>query len=241
MNWPTPPAALRAGVGGSDFWKTGFELVALLTKHARLRNDDRVLDVGCGLGRVAYLLSAVLDEGSYCGLEIVREYVDWCRENLGLDASRFEFLHADISNSMYNPRGSVTAEEFRFPQPDGAFTLAIATSLFTHLSARAVTNYLNEVHRTLAPGGRLFASFYVLDNESLPRARAGISDPSFQVETEHGMLTSASDPDAATAFDAVWLHHEFLRAGYTIEAYVTGTWRATEGATYQDLVVARRM
>lgn len=240
VSWPTPPAVLRAGVGGSDFWKTGFELLALLSKHARLRNDDRVLDVGCGLGRVAYLLSAVLDEGSYCGLDIVPDFVTWCRANLELDASRFEFIHADISNSMYNPRGRVPAEAFRFPAADDAFTLTIATSLFTHLSAAAVVNYLHEIHRTLATGGRLFASFYVLDEESLQRVQTGETDPPFAVPTEHGLLSSATDPDAATAFDALWLHEAFLAAGYTFDAYLPGTWRADDGPTYQDLVVARK-
>lgn len=239
VSWPTPPAALRAGVGGSDFWRTGFELVATIDRYTRIRSDDRVLDIGCGLGRVAYLLSAVLDQGSYCGLDIVREYVDWCRGNLPVDADRFEFIHADVTSSMYNPNGSMTPEEFRFPHADRAFTLAIATSLFTHLSAGAVTNYLGEIGRTLQRGGRLFASFYVLDDESLLRVRAGVSDPAFTIATDHGLLTSSTNPDAATAFDAVWLHQEFLRAGYTIEAYVPGTWRAAEGATYQDVVVAR--
>lgn len=237
---PQPPSELLAGIGWGDFWKNGFHLVELIGQFAALRPDDRVLDVGSGLGRVAWPLARLLTTGTYDGLETVRGYQQWCVEGLGLDPRRFRFHLADLYSSFYNPAGTIRPEEYRFPFPDGAFTLVIATSLFTHLSAGATANYLREIARVLEPGGRLFASFFVLDSESREALATGPTAPSFTAPFEHGMLSDPENPDFAIAFDAEWLHPVFLEAGYEITAYAQGTWRRAQGPTHQDVVVARR-
>ncbi|HEX8170192.1 MAG TPA: class I SAM-dependent methyltransferase [Thermoanaerobaculia bacterium] len=239
--WPTPPEWLRAGVGQDDFWKVGFQLVTLIDRYARIGRDERVLDAGCGLGRVGYLLAQILGaESTYDGFDGVRAYVDWCRDGYGLDPARFRFTHVDVANTMYNPQGALRAETLRFPFGDDAFTLTIATSLFTHLSAAATVNYIGECHRTLRPDGRLFATFYVLDPDSRRAIGSGTTEPLFTTDFAEGMISDANDPDAAIAFDSDWLAGVFTRAGFALEAYVPGTWRRGDGATHQDIVVARK-
>ncbi|HEX8254186.1 MAG TPA: hypothetical protein VF846_13660 [Thermoanaerobaculia bacterium] len=46
-----PPLRLR-DVGGGDFRQVGEDLVKVLADHG-LKSTDRVLDIGCGVGRVA--------------------------------------------------------------------------------------------------------------------------------------------------------------------------------------------
>lgn len=238
--WPTPPPSLRAGVGQGDFWKVGFEVVSLVERYARIRPDDDVLDVGCGLGRIAYLLAPLLETGSYVGLDNVPEYIRWCSTELGLDPGRFRFTFVDVYSSMYNPSGSVAPATVRFPWADGTFSLAIASSLFTHLSAEGTANYLNEIRRTLITGGRLFSSFFVLDEVSRAAIASGPTEPRLTAGASHGLVSEASNPDAAIAFDADWLKEVFTMAGYVLEVYQPGTWRRGEGPTHQDIVVARR-
>src|SRR5258706_15000083 len=48
----TPPRRLIAAIGGGDFEKVGDNLLGLLVDLGRLRASDRVLDVGCGSGRM---------------------------------------------------------------------------------------------------------------------------------------------------------------------------------------------
>lgn len=232
------------GVGPGDFYKVGQEIVAKLKQLAGLGPSSRVLDIGCGPGRVAWPLARELGpDGSYDGFDTARAYIDWCANGLALDPQRVRFHHFDIYNSAYNPTGTINGEQLVFPWPDHTFTLAIATSLFTHLSAAGTVNYLREIARTLAPGGRVFASFFVLDDDSLQVIKQRDTYPRFTDVIEHGRVADPDSPDAAIAFDIDWLHQLFLSAGYTLEAYVRGYWRDHEESKdvlYQDLVVARK-
>lgn len=236
-----PPEHLLEGVGSGDFEAIGREAVDNIARFASLRPDDRVLDVGCGLGRVVQPLAEVLTVGTYEGIDTLPEYIEFCN-SIGLDPDRFRFQHADIYSSFYNPTATIKAEDFRFPWPDRSFTLAIATSLFTHLSAAATENYLREIYRVLEPGGRLFSSFFVLDGWALHGIEEHNSRPPFHYEIEHGRISNPKNPEFAIAFDSEWLLQLFLSIGWEISAFERGKWRRplTEGPSYQDLVVARR-
>ena len=238
---PIPPESLLGGVGPGDYLAAGELTVSLLERYAGLAASDRVLDVGCGLGRIAWPLAGKLEgRGSYAGFDVVRAYVDWCVEGLRLDPARFQFCHADVHTSFYNPEGAVAAEDFVFPWADASFDLAIATSLFTHLLPGAVSHYLGQIARTLRQGGRLFASFYLLDDRVRGPAAAGVTDPPFPFPTEHGLLRDASVPESAVAIETEWLLAACAAAGLGVTGVHPGKWQERDGPYYQDVVIAVR-
>jgi len=243
LPFPFPPEDLRVGVGDGDYYRVGEELVGRLKELAGLGPASHVLDIGCGLGRVAWPLARELGpDGSYDGFDAARAYIEWCANGLALDPQRVRFHWFDIRSSVYNPTGAIDGENLTFPWPDNSFTLAIANSLFTHLSPAGTINYLRETARTLAAGGRLFASFFVLDDESLEVIANHERFPHFTETFEHGRIADPDSPDAAIAFNADWLHQLFLSCGFDIEIYRQGRWRGPEKEQelYQDLVVARK-
>jgi SAM-dependent methyltransferase len=238
---PEPPSHLMGGVGGGDFWQTGHQIVGLAMATVRVGPQDRVLDVGCGLGRVALPLSRLLDDrGQYDGFDTSREYVDWCQTALELDPARYRFHYFSIRSSHYNERGAATAEAFVFPWPANSFSLAIAVSLFTHLSAGATQNYLNQIARTLEPGGRLFASFFVLDDQSVKLVEQGATEPGFSALFDEGMVGNPANPEAAVAFQAEWLASALSSAGLVFDAFYPGRWRHLPAISHQDLVIAHK-
>lgn len=238
---PLPPESLLAGVGAGDYWDQGERLVSRLQQLARLRASDRVLDVGCGLGRLAWPLSQTLGRsGSYDGLDVVKAYTDWCVGNLALDPAWFRFHHADIRTSFYNPGGTIEAKDYRFPWPDDSFTLAIATSLFTHVLPEAMTQYVREIARTLRKDGRLFASFFLLDASGKAAAATGWTNPKFGFPMEHGLMEDPAVPESAVALQTEWVYEALADSGMTVSAAYPGLWKGKPGLEYQDLIVAVR-
>ena len=117
----------------------------------RLRMDSRVFDIGCGCGRLAQALERYGFRGSYDGIDVDREMIDWCRAHFSAD--RFRFRFADVYSEVYNPTGS--KGPYRVPVDDGSQDLVVGQSLFKHLLEDDLRNYVEEARRVLAPAGHL--------------------------------------------------------------------------------------
>jgi SAM-dependent methyltransferase len=232
----TPPRRLAGYVGDSDFRTTGEEFLGHFQTLAGLRAEDRVLEIGCGIGRMARVLVDVLrPPGSYDGFDIVAAGITWCQAHYRETPAPFRFQHADLRNSSYNPGATASASDYRFPFGDGSFDLVLATSLFTHLLTDAADHYLAETARVLARGGRLFATWYLLSD-----ADAG-SPPSPFTRRDPGSPMAVSDPEvpeAAVAFDEAWLRARLAAHGLALQTLVRGNWNGGAGTSRQDLLVA---
>jgi SAM-dependent methyltransferase len=236
-----PPRRLDF-VGPSDFVGTGDEFLTHFIELAGLQPEERVLDVGCGIGRMARPLAGYLaSAGSYDGFDINREGISWCRRRYA-DRPNFRFELADLHNRRYNPQGTQRAEEFRFPYDDATFDLAICTSVLTHLLEAQADHYLAEISRVLAPGGRVLATFFLLDDESRGALREGRAGLAFREAEGPVALVSEEVPEEAVAFDRAWVDDALARHGLAPAVLEPGSWRGGTAAhrSFQDLVVARR-
>lgn len=143
------------------------ESIVRLLLQSGLKSTDRVLEIGCGSGRLAYLLLPYLkDTGNYTGLDILPKEIERCRNRIGQHHSNFHFEHSDIYNNFYNPKGRIKASDYRFPWNDGAFDFVVLISVFTHMPPREIENYLSEIARVLRKDGKCLATFFVLNEES---------------------------------------------------------------------------
>jgi SAM-dependent methyltransferase len=232
----TPPRRLSLYVGHGDFRATGEEFLELFRRLADLRTDDRVLDIGCGIGRMARALVPVLrPPGSYDGFDIAQPGIRWCQAHYGDTPAPFRFQHADVRNSVYNPAGRATPEAYTFPYGDGSFDLAIATSVFTHLLPEAADHYLAQAARVLAPEGRLFATWFLVERTDTP-------PPPFQTDVSlaPAAVSDPAAPETAVAYPEAWLRERLNANGFELHAVHRGSWRGDTGVTLQDVVVARR-
>lgn len=238
---PLPPRHLSF-VGDSDFEQTGREFLGHFTELGGLGPNDRVLDVGCGIGRMALPLTDYLEGGSYAGFDVGREMVRWCSRNISPRHPSFEFAWAPIYNAKYNPFGTVAAGEFRFPYEDASFDFAFATSLFTHLQRQETAHYLAETARVLRPGGACLLTFFLLTPESEAEIAANRASFDFRHPVDGGKTTDPRQPEEAIAFRVEVLRELLAEAGLRVrEPLHFGGWANAPGApSMQDVVVAER-
>jgi len=115
----------------------------MLVKFLRPAPGDRVLDLGCGSGRVMVWNKP---HGAYLA---------------GVDASAF--FAAEARETLDLALGDLR----RLPFADGAFNKAYALDVFEHLSRDALGRVLAEAGRVLEPGGGLFVYSHVRKNSRL--------------------------------------------------------------------------
>ncbi len=234
-----PPRRLNF-VGNSDFVETGEEFLRHFREVAGLRSSDRVLDVGCGVGRMARVLVGELrpPHGAYDGFDVSRRGIAWCRRHYRDTPVPFRFAHVDLLHPVYHPTGTLSPAAFRFPYADASFDLVIATSVFTHLLEDVADRYLAEAARVLAPGGRLLATWFLLDPAEPPTRDAIVA---FLPTAGAAAVADPDVPEAAVAYPAAWVRDRLASHGFHAEVDVhRGTWTGRPGRSAQDIIVARR-
>jgi 2-polyprenyl-3-methyl-5-hydroxy-6-metoxy-1,4-benzoquinol methylase len=84
---PIPPASIRLGgpnfTDDADYLRSGAADVQRLVDDTGLNADSRVLDIGCGVGRLATgLAGEFAGLRNYTGVDVDRGRILWCRKNL---------------------------------------------------------------------------------------------------------------------------------------------------------------
>ncbi len=183
-------------------------------------SDKRVLDFGCGAGRVLRQFTDVAAEAEVWGCDIHAESVTWLERNL---RPPFHFFR----NAAVPP----------LPIADGYFDLVWAMSVFTHIGD-GWEDWLLEMRRVLAPGG-LFVASYLGANvlEELLGVRHD--------DDEIGMLVH--DHSRAPAEGGPWVFHSdwWLRRHWgpafeIVEARPAGDSARGGSGLAHGLVLARR-
>jgi len=235
-----PPARLHT-VGDTDFRATGDEFFGLFRELVGLRPDDRVLDVGCGIGRIARPLTGYLnDEGSYDGFDVAEIAIKWCSRNYTPRHPNFHFRHVAVANGSYNPSGAQPAETFVFPYENASFDFVFLTSVFTHMMPAEVQRYAGEIERVLAPGGRCLSTFFLLNDASRALIGAGRSTQPFHDVVPPYAIVDPENPEAAVAYEEQWAMETLTAAGLTPRRPPNyGSWPGRETFTsYQDIVIS---
>lgn len=117
-------------------------LAALEQAGVNLYRQRRVLDWGCGCGRVIRHWLPFVDTHRIHGSDINSDMIGWCRDNL-------PFAEFSVC-PLYPPTGYET----------GSFDLLFGGSVLTHLSLSAHIAWMREIWRLLAPGGVAVLTFH---------------------------------------------------------------------------------
>ena len=237
-----PPKSMTFA-GLTNFEEIGEEFKGYFIELAYLQPNNRVLDVGCGMGRMAVPLTSYLSkEGEYWGFDINKVCIEWCKRRISRRFSNFHFQHIDIYNKVYNPYGKVRAQDLQFPFDHEFFDLVFLTSVFTHMLPSDMENYLSEISRVLKAGGRCLITFFILNEESENLVRSGDSMLDFRYNINGCLTTNEKDPEAAVAYNEEFVMRLFKKYGLKIAQPIHyGSWCKRDNClTYQDLIIATK-
>ncbi|HUP48268.1 MAG TPA: class I SAM-dependent methyltransferase [Thermoanaerobaculia bacterium] len=132
-----------------------------LQERCGLGVSTRLLDVGCGYGRLALgLLARSTVPAAYRGIDVDRHAITWCSRHVAPLEDNFTFLHLDLENSRYNPGGKRLGDGLRLPFPDRSFDIIYLFSVFSHMTPDHVAVYLRELARLLEDG-RVFLTAFI--------------------------------------------------------------------------------
>ncbi len=190
-----------------------------------IKAGQRILDWGCGNGRLLYLLDQTLthiaptltgkDRLDYCGVdqsEALLKIAEWTHQKL-IEGGQVQFF-------------STATDEKKFPE--ASFDLAFSIASFHHLpDSLSRFGLLKQIHSELAPGGKLLLSVWNLDSDWANKQKSKWTELN-----SRDYLIPWKDADGEVladryyhAFDFAELTELLESAGFTIEKM----WYATEG------------
>jgi len=238
----TPPRSLIF-VGDGDFKKTGEEFLRHFVEIGGLKKNDCVLDVGCGIGRMAIPLTGYLSsEGSYEGFDIVAKGINWCTKRITSKFPNFKFQLADVSNPRYHTKGKQKSSAYRFPYEDQSFDFVCLTSVFTHMLPNDVENYLFQISRVLKPNGKCFVTFFLLNTESLSLIDKKRSRFDFKYSYGDCRIEHEDMPENVVSYTEILVRNLYEKNQLMIiEPIHFGSWCGRENfVSFQDIIVATK-
>lgn len=162
---PLPPAELRWGGpryrDDAHYVDSGIMNARRLEAQCRLTKDSRILDVGCGPGR---LLTGIVGHfGStrrYVGVDVFEPAITWLQNVMAPVAPTASFHRIAFHNARYNPKGTDRSINLTL---DEEFDCIVLFSVFSHMSLEDIGVYLPFLHSVLAPEGRIYLTAFVED------------------------------------------------------------------------------
>lgn len=227
-----PPVTLNYGADG-DFIKQGDTIVAAIGRDVPLDETTRVLDIGCGIGRIATAFARQNRIGLYRGFDVVRYGILWCRK--AIRDPRYRFDYANIRNDFYNPFGGVEPEDYTFPYEERSFDLAVAISVFTHLPESQTRRYFAEAMRCLDTGGRAYFTTFLAENRQ-PGARFSLAH-----SMGEALVERLEEPDLAVGYSRAFWEKLAAEHDAVIETVHDGSWSGRKGLRdFQDVLIFRK-
>ena len=208
-------------VGQCHTGRAGEQQLALLEFYG-LRPDSDLLEIGCGIGRLAYALGPWLDEGTYAGFDIATAAIAWLNDNYGPLLPNFRFDLVEVHNARYRPDTGDPGDQITFPYGDDQFDFACSFSVFTHMRLPDIRNYLSELARVLRSGGMGLMTCYMLTDldRDVPLKNFGPFVP-----VGDGAYSAAPDlPERAIGYQHAGFLGEIERAGLRVVVDVEGRW-----------------
>lgn len=235
------------GAGFESFDAIGKAHIANHTKFMGLDRDMTFVEIGSGIGRDAFqLLDIIGPNGRYMGIDVQRESIVWCQQNITKRHPNFEFVHFNAYHELHNPLSTKTTMDFRIPLPDRSVDRVTAGSVLTHIFRDEVTHYMKEIARVLKPEGLAYLTFFLYTEEAVAASRRNNLTP-YNLRFEHAYgpgcyINDPAYPTGAVAYTPEAMQAMIDESGLKLaRPYLKGLWSGlyADGDDGQDVAVLR--
>lgn len=199
---------------GTDFYNDDhffnsaiYEARRLITRMG-VTNNSKVLDVGCGVGRLAIgLLHELPSIKQYYGIDVSQKSINWCNKYLQTASLNFMFIKVDMHNELYNINGLDMKDGIVLPFSNGEIDVVYLYSVFSHMRSGDIMNYLREFKRIIASTGKIFFTAFVEEN---------VED---ELENPENYIMTWKMPLHCVRYDRRYFDELIKQAGYKIDVF----------------------
>lgn len=169
--------------------------------HGFPSDGGRVLDWGCGWGRVARVLLHMQSPSELWGADVDATAITWATANI--QSARFTTL------PLFPPTDL----------PENYFDLLYSISVMTHLTRDAQDQWIAEIERVLRPGGLAVLTFH--GRTALAFSSRYLNDDVLSNVRTHGFDAATESRDLEGIID-----DDYYRLTYQTPDWVTANWGA---------------
>ena len=184
-------------------------VLGLLGSHA---TNKRVLDIGCGQGRLAIGLLRSLADVRYDGFDIHKTSIKWCKKYIQTTNENYRFIYMDVSNERYNSSGKAIENDFRLPFANARYDLIYLYSVFSHMREADMRAYVGELGRLLKRNGKVFLTTYI--EEFVPHCT---------INPENYIFRETTGPLHIVRYEKNYLFNIFGEQGFIVDGYSHAT------------------
>lgn len=237
-----PPKSMMyfIGKGGPD--DIGAKFVEYFKQYGGLKSTHKILDVGCGAGRMALPLTNFLTSGHYEGFDLFKDGIMWCKKNISSKFSNFNFKIIDLYNKNYNPNGKIKPSKLKFPYSQNTFDFVCANSIFTHIPPGDFEHYISEIKNILNQGGTFFCTFFIMNSESQELINKKQTSLYFQFFDGNEFATLENKlPEHAIAYKEKYIKKILEKNGFKDIIIHYGNWcNRKKFLDSQDIIIATK-
>lgn len=133
-----------------------------LVDYCDLTKDSRILDFGCGQGRLLNGITHLQKKFStYEGLDTKMDSINWCNRWLSDYTGKFEFIYLPAFNARYNKTANGLMP---LPFDEAQYDIIFLNSVFSHMLSDDIIFYLNEFYRVIQRGGMIYLTAFIEEN-----------------------------------------------------------------------------
>ena len=228
---PRSPGRDGLNPNASDYTSSGIELRDFLIRNTDLHPDSKILDLGCGTGRLGHALRHYLQNGSYYGVDLKRSYIKHCHNQFRF-RKNFRFHHVDSYHREWNPGGH---QDYIIPYDNGSLDLIIIAGVLYYQDFPGIANIIHSAVPLLRSYGSMVMTIKLLNHHSM----AHLSDKQYPYRTPDSWHYSIERPLLDVAIPEEGFRRLLIRNRLQIREPVKyGKWASAAGPLYPDLLTA---